>query len=455
MAKIGLEIHGYISSKEKLFCECPADYKEAETPNTRICPVCTAQPGSKPMLPNKEAIKKSIAISLMLGCKLSEKALVWQRKHYDWPDLPKGYQSTLSGSYAVPVGYEGNFQGIKIREVHLEEDPASWNPDTGEIDYNRCGLPLVEIVTEPDFKNSKEVREWLKNLIIALSYIKALEKDAGVKADVNVSTSGERVEIKNVNSFASITKAIEYETARQEAEAKQGIKIKRETRQFDEARGITLAMREKEQAEDYRFIPEPDLPVIVPDKILIEKIKKEIPELPQKKTERFVKEHRINKDAAEVLSQNREIAEFYEQILKSGIEKKLASYWVTIELLRILNWNKKALDEVDIKPEHFAELLKMIEKKEITETAAKNLLNKFIPKSFNPKEKLKETSRIEDKEELEEICQEIIKKNSKAVQDYKSGEKKALDFLIGQGMAKTKGRADSSLLRKILLRLLG
>lgn len=454
MVKIGLEIHGYLITKEKLFCRCGANYKQGIKPNTNICPICTAMPGSKPMLPNAEAGKKIIAIALMLSCKLSENALIWQRKHYDWPDLPKGYQDTISGAYSVPVGQEGNFLGIKIREVHLEEDPAKWNPDTGEIDYNRCGLPLAEIVTEPDFKSAKEVREWLKQLIIILSYIKALEKDAGIKADVNISTAGERVEIKNVNSFNSIMKAIEYETARQEAETKKGGIIKMETRAFDEKLGVTIMMREKEKAEDYRFIPDPDLPEILLKKDMTEKIKKELPESPHSKIERFVKQHKIEKDAAEVLSQNREIAEFYEKVLAHGVEKKLASYWVTIELLRILNWNKKQLHEVNIDPEHFAELIRLVETKKITEIAAKHMLNQFIPKSFSPLDKFKEVKRIEGRDEIEKICQEIIKKNSNAVQDYESGEQKALDFLIGQVMAATKGRADSKITREILLKML-
>ncbi len=452
--KIGLEIHGYLVTKEKLFCRCPTDYKKGNTkPNTNICPICCGYPGSKPMLPNKEAYKKIIEIALMLGCKISQE-VIWQRKHYDWPDLPKGYQDTISGAHSIPVGYEGEFHGIKIREVHLEEDPAKWDPETGNIDYNRSGLPLVEIVTEPDFKSSKEVRVWLRRLITTLAYIKALEEDAGIKADVNVSTTGERVEIKNVNSLTSIVRAIDYETARQEAEKSRGNAIKRETRMFDERRRITVSMREKEEQADYRFIPDPDLPSVHVEKELVEKLEKELPEAPQKKIERFVKQHSIEKDVAEVLSKNKEIAEFYEAVLKFGIDKKLASYWVAIELLRVLKWNKKRLHEVKIKAEHFAELLKLIEEKKLTETAAKNLLNKFVPKSFPPKESLKQLERITDKDEIEKICLGVLNKNQKAVQDFKAGEKKALDFLIGHVMAATKGRADNNLVREILQKLI-
>jgi len=454
MVKIGLEIHGYLVTKQKLFCRCSSNYKGTEIPNTNICPICTGYPGAKPMLPNAEAFRKIVAIALILNCKVNSRNLIWQRKHYDWPDLPKGYQDTISGSYSIPVGYNGNFLGIRIREVHLEEDPAAWNPETGYIDYNRSGLPLVEIVTEPDFTSAKQVREWLKQLIITLAYIKVLHKDAGIKADVNISTYGERVEIKNVNSINNIVKAIEYEIARQEAEVKQGKIIKRETRSFDEKKKVTLVMREKEQEVDYRFIPDPDLPVISFKKEMIEEIKKQLPEMPHLKVERFIKEHNIDKDTAKILTTNREIAEFFEKVLEYNINKKLASYWVRTELLRILNWNKKELHEVNIKPKHFAELLKLISEKKITETAAKKILNEFIPNSFSPYEKIKQLEIITDASEIRQLCLKVIKENDRAVNDYRNGEEKALNFLIGKVMAITKGRADTKLVREILTKLL-
>ncbi len=261
MIKIGLEIHGYLDTNEKLFCECSNN--KSEIPNKNICPICTGQPGSKPMIPNLEAIKKIIQISLMLNSKINtlekRKKLVWQRKHYNWPDLPKGYQNTLSGTYAIPIAEGGKFLGIKIRELHLEEDPAAWDPKTGYIDYNRSGSPLVEIVTEPDFKSSEQVKDWLKKLVITLSYIKALNKNAGIKADVNVNIQGktERTEVKNVNSISEIANAIKYEIKRHEKE----LPIKRETRRWNPEKRMTEPMREKESAQDYRFISDPDLPV--------------------------------------------------------------------------------------------------------------------------------------------------------------------------------------------------
>ena len=457
-AKIGLEIHGYIQTNEKLFCRCPTDYKTAG-PNTNICPICTGQPGSKPMLPNEEALKKIIEISLMLGCKINDvKGIIWQRKHYDWPDLPKGYQDTTSGAYSIPVGENGNYLDIRIHHCHIEEDPARWDPETGNVDYNRCGLPLIEIVTEPDFKSSKEVREWLNQLLITLSYIKAVDADAGIKADVNVSVKigdkqGERVEIKNINSVYSIERAIDFEIMRQSNLLKHGEKVKMETRTFVDSTKSTVLMREKEIAEDYRFIPDPDLPIMEVSKEQVSEMQKKLPELPHMKVKRFSKEYKIDEDAAKVLSQNKDLADFYEKIADK-VNPELAAAWVTVELLRVLNWNKKELHEVSIKPEHFIELLQLVEKKELTELSAKQMLNDFVPKSFSPKDKLKSSGRIDDKKEIEEVCKQVISKNKKAADDYKSGEEKALFFLLGEVMKATQRRADSNIARKLLLELL-
>ena len=460
--KIGLEIHGYLQTREKLFCRCPTTYKDSK-PNTNICPICTAMPGSKPMLPNEEAIKKIIAIALMLKCRIN-KETIWQRKHYDWPDLPKGYQDTASGAYSVPIGVEGEFLGIKITECHIEEDPARWDPATGNVDYNRCGMPLVEIVTEPDFKDAKQVSNWLKQLLIVLSYIKAVDKDAGIKADVNVSTFGERVEVKNVNSIYNIERVIEHEILRQRELMKLGKEILRETRAFSEKNKVTIAMRTKEQTEDYRYIPDPDLPVIDIDEELVDDIKSNLPESHLEKIKRFVREYNLTEYDSKVLSSNLELAEFFEKVIEKKDLKnpsakhnkiaKLAASWVTIELLRVLNYNKKELDEVDITPEHFTSLLEMIQDNKITELSAKQILNRFIPKSFNPSKDLKKIKIIDDKDELTDVCTSVIKKNKKAAEDYKSGNEKAIFFLIGQVMKETQRRADSQRAKEVLEKLL-
>jgi len=450
MVKIGLEIHGYILTKEKLFCKCKLEHglKYAKS-NTNICPICTGQPGAKPLLPNKEAINKAIKIALSLGCKINRES-IWQRKHYDWPDLPKGYQNTLSGSYATPIGEKGNFLGIKITEVHLEEDPAAWNPKTGEIDYNRSGSPLIEIVTEPDFKTSEQVIEWLKELISLLGYIKCIDKSSGLKADINVSVEkGKRIEIKNINSLNNIKNAIDYEIKEQQ----KNLPKVQETKRYDSAKRETIKMRLKEQAQDYRFISDPDLPLIQINEKRIKKIKDSLPESPKTKLEKLIKKYKIEGRYAKILIKKLEIVEFFEQIIEKT-NPKLAVHWVIGELLNILNYHKKGLEEVDIKPQHFIELLDLIEKKKITELKAQEILRKFIPKSFSPKAEAKEGKKISEKDEIEKLAEQIIKENPKAVKDYKSGKEQAIHFLVGQIMKKSNKRADSETTKEILKKML-
>ncbi len=458
MLKIGLEIHGYLTTKEKLFCDCKNAHKEKEAkPNTFICPICTGQPGSKPMLPNEEAIKKLIQIALMLNCKVStienKKPLIWWRKHYSWPDLPKGYQNTISGTYATPVGEKGDFLNIRITEVHLEEDPASWTPDTGEIDYNRSGAPLVEIVTEPDFKSSEEVEKWLKEMILTMSYIKALDSNAGIKADVNISIpGGERVEIKNMNSIAEIKNAIAYEEKRQQKE----LPKKRETRMWDAKKQETIKMREKESHADYRFIKDPDLPIIKLKNEQIEQIKKQLPESPMVKLDKLVKKYKIEEYYSKILISNLEIIEFFESIIenKNKINPKLIVPWITIELLGMLNYNKKTMSDVSIKPEHFIQLLKLIEEGKLTELKAKDVLRSWKEKSSEIK--LGNIEAISDTKEIEKIVEKILndKNNEKAVQDFKSGNQNSLNFLIGAVMKATNKRADYATAKKLLEKML-
>jgi len=446
--KIGLEIHSYLLTREKLFCTCRASREKGLKENTYICPICTGQPGAKPMLPNGKAVDRAVAIGLMLGCKINN-MLKWQRKHYDWPDLPKGYQNTLSGPYAFPVGVEGEFNGIKISSMHLEEDPASWDPETGCVDYNRSGLPLVEIITDPDFSSSEEVMEWLKRLIHSLSYLKAVDKNAGVKVDVNVNIPGktERVEIKNISSIEAIGEAIDFELDRQMKEGSE-----RETRRFDSKKGKTIRMRGKEGAEDYRFITDPDLQDIVLDKKFVSAVGESLPERPEEKLKKLVKKYKIGKDDASVLAKNIDVVEFFEKVAEK-VDGQFALHWVTGSLLRLLNDNKATLDSVDIKVEHFVELIDLLNERKITELQAKKLLKGFYPKSFSVKEKgVKE--KISDEKEIEKIVQKVVKKNSKAVEDFKKGEKSAFNFLMGEVMRASDKRADFSVVRKVLEKIL-
>ena len=447
--KIGLEIHSYVLTKEKLFCTCKASREKGLKENTYICPICTGQPGAKPMLPNENAVRKAVAIGLMLNCKINE-VLKWQRKHYDWPDLPKGYQDTISGAYAIPIGEKGEFSRISIWSMHLEEDPASWDPETGCVDYNRSGLPLVEIITAPEFTTSEEVVNWLKKLIHSLSYLKAIDKNAGIKVDVNISLSGktERVEVKNVSSIESIGKAIDYELVRQSKEGSE-----KETRRFDARSGKTVRMRGKEEAEDYRFITDPDLSDIVLDKKLISDVKKDLPESPEEKLKKLVKKYKIDKYNASVLARNIDVVEFFESVSEK-IESGFALHWITGPLLRLLNDNKTSLDRVDIRVEHFIELLNLVKKGKITELQGKRVLKGFYSKSYSLSEKGGVKGKITGKKELEKIIEGVLKKNKKAVDDYKKGEKSAFNYLMGEIMRASDRRADFRIVREVLERLL-
>lgn len=447
--KIGLEIHAYLVTKEKLFCNCIASREKGLKPNIHICPICTGQPGAKPMLPNEEAVKKGVQIGLMLGCKINN-VLGWQRKHYDWPDLPKGYQNTISGKYASPVGVKGRFHGIGIWSMHLEEDPASWTPETGCIDYNRSGLPLVEIITAPEFSSASEVQDWLGKLLHSLSYLKAVDSNAGIKVDVNINLEGrtERVEIKNLNSVENIGKAIEYELKRHASEPESC--QKRETRRYDEAKDMTMKMREKEEADDYRFLSEPDLQEIVLNSNFISGIEMAMPESPDEKLSKLVKKHKIDRENAEILAKNIDLVEFFERVAEK-IDSKFALPWVTGPFLRLLNDNKAKMGDVDIKVEHFVLLLKLIKEGKITELKGKEILKKFYPKSFEPSAG---EGKIIDEKQLEKVSLEVMSKNSKAVSDFKAGEKNAFNFLMGEIMKATQKRADFAIARKVLERVL-
>jgi len=451
--KIGLEVHGYLDTREKLFCMCKTDFLEAKQ-NTHICPICTGQPGCKPMAPNKTAVDKLVQIGLVLGSKVNEKDLVWQRKHYSWPDIPKGYQNTISGAHASPCTIGGTFKGIAITEAHLEEDPAQWNPDTGRINYNRSGLPLIEIVTEPEFSDSEQVVEWLKALVLSLSYIKAIRKNGGIKVDVNVSTYGERVEMKNLNSLEKIRKAIEYEIVRQIEAHDNGEVQKRETLAFDEKLGKTIKMRSKEGAADYRFIPDPDLPSFKIDKKAVAEAKKNLPEMPEVKLDKLLKKYKVNKKDADILTRNLELVEFFEGLVAAGVPKGLP--WVTVELLRILNYNKKTLEDadVDIKPEHLAELIKAVEDGKITKLKGKQIMNDFVPKSFSLADHKGEIESIDDAA-VENLCKQVISENVKVVDEYRGGKAASLNFLIGQVMRLSERRSEFKAVTEKMKELIG
>ncbi len=448
--KCGLEIHVQIDTKSKLFCNCSTNYLDAE-PNTNVCPVCLGLPGAKPLPPNKKAVEVAIMVAKMLGCKIVvDKDIYFQRKHYDYPDLPSGYQRT-----STPIGIDGEFMGIGIHEVHLEEDPGQYNPSFGIVDYNRSGTPLIEIVTKPDIKSPEEAREFLKQLMTLFRYLGCLRGEGTMRADVNISieymgVQGNRVEVKNVNSIKGVYKVLKYELIRQKNIIKRGGEVKRETRAFLESQMITKAMRSKETAEDYRYIPDPDIQPIVISEKWVKEIEEKMPETPLAKRKRFVEEYGIDEEDAKVLVSDLDMAEMFENVVKSlGVSKEnvdLAVTWIRNELRRSLQYHKVDLYESRVKAEHIVELIKLIKDGVISQKIAKEIVDLLVINrgKKTPKEIVEELGLtvIKDENALVKAVEEAIKNNPKAVEDYLSGKKEALNFLMGQVMRLTRGRAE-------------
>lgn len=434
---IGLEIHVYLVTREKLFCRCTASREKGLQPNVYICPICTGQPGAKPLAPNGVAVEQAVSIALMLGCTVQTQ-MWWQRKHYSWPDLPKGYQSTLSGTRADPVGVGGEYQGIRIRSMHLEEDPAAWDPETGHVDYNRSGLPLVEIITEPDFTSDKDVMTWLEGLLHHLKYLKAVGSDAGIKVDVNVSIPGksERVEVKNVNSIESIGLAIQYELERQ---MREGSSVK-ETRRFDALKQKTVVMREKEGDADYRFLLDPDLTPLVLESTLIEKLHSALPLSPSETLVRLITQYNLPEGDARIISADIDVVRFFEDVARK-VPASFAANWIMGSLLRLLNEHSTTLDALSISSEHFSEVLELVRSGTITELQGKKFIKEFYPASFSVKSR-NVAGKISDVSALEKVVRDVIADNPSAVSTYKSGDQKVLNFLLGEVMKRTEKRAD-------------
>ncbi len=444
--KCGLEIHVQLETDSKLFCTCHTNYQDAPA-NTNICFVCLNQPGAKPYPPNKEALDGAIKIALMLGSKISPEVTYFQRKHYDYPDLSSGYQRT-----SIPIGFEGDLNGVRIREVHLEEDPGQYKPDLGIVDFNRSGIPLIEIVTEPDMTSPEEARKFLRELIRVLEYSGSARGEGTMRADVNISLEGgKRAEIKNINSIKGAYKALQFEMVRQKNLLKRGIEIKQETRAFLESQMITVPMRLKEEAEDYRYIPDPDLPPMLAEEDRIETIRENMPEPAHIKAERFVKEYGIKKDHAQVLTSELELADAFEEVVKE-IDPEFAALWMRDELKRVLYYNKIGFKDSEIKSAQIVELLQMLQDKKITTKAGQRIIEKLPHNREMPSqiaEKMGLTGVVEENVVLDAVKQ-AIKENPEAVSDYYEGKKNALNFLIGQVMRITRGKADPGETFKIL-----
>ncbi len=460
--KVGLECHLYLNKvNTKLFCSCRLP-NDNDLPNSVTCVTCLGHPGSKPVL-NKSALFHAVKLALATNCTIN-KEIIFSRKTYFYPDMSKNYQIT---QYEVPLGFDGYVivgdKKIEIKRVHLEEDPAALVHPNGLgkssyvlVDYNRAGMPLCEIVTEPVIESPEESREFLKKLIGVVNYLGIYDPDIStVKVDANISiseTDYTRVEVKNISGFKEVERALNYEIQRQKIEKK----VIPETRAWDTEKGITLALRSKESEEDYGYIADTDLVRIELDADLINSIRKEIPELAHERVKRYITEFKLDKKDAEVIASEHLLAVLFEKVARE-VDPLLAARWLRRELLRVLNYNNKELKDLEIDEKHLIELLTLVETKKVTEDNAKRILEKLIEKPFNVKEYIeKEGIKVLSNEsELREICQNAIKENQKAVEDYKKGEEKALNYIIGQVMAKTKGAADNKIIRKIITNLIG
>ncbi|KLO23594.1 MULTISPECIES: Asp-tRNA(Asn)/Glu-tRNA(Gln) amidotransferase subunit GatB [unclassified Marinitoga] len=469
---IGLEIHTQLLTKTKAFCLCSANAFES-SPNTNICPVCTGQPGALPIF-NEEALNLGIKAALALNAKIN-KFSRFDRKNYFYPDLPKGYQIT---QYFYPLANNGYIEvdgkKIRIRRMHLEEDSGKMfhegenleNASYSYIDYNRSGIPLIEIVTEPDIESPEEARKFMEKLRNILRYAEIssgdMEKGA-LRCDANISITdteknihSNRVEIKNINSFKFVEKALEYERKRIIELMEKGERIPQETRGWNFSTRSTFSMRSKEEEADYRYFPEPDIPPIIITKEKIDEIKNMMPEMIDEKSERFVKQYKIKKYDADILAGDRELAEYFENAVKNVKNPQFVSNLIITDLMREMNKNNFELKDVRIKAEHYEELEKLLDSGKISTKIAKEIFIEMFKTGKMPSEIVNEKGleQIDDDNIIEEIVKRVIENNPKQYQQYKNGKTKLLGFFVGQIMKETKGKANPQKANQIAKRLL-
>ena len=477
-AVIGLEIHAQLLTSSKAFCGCSTKFG-AEA-NTQVCPVCLGMPGTLPVL-NKKAVEFAVKMALATHCKINNKS-IFARKNYFYPDLPKGYQISQYNEPLTQKGYidievAGEKKRIGITRIHMEEDAGKLlHGETLEdegfsfVDLNRAGVPLIEIVSEPDIRTAEEAVEYLKALRDILVYLEICDgnmEEGSFRCDANVSIRpkgqeefGTKAELKNINSFRFVQKAIEYEIKRQIEVVEDGGKIVQETRLFDSDKGITVSMRSKEEAHDYRYFPEPDLLPLMVDEAWIEEIKVTLPELPAEKRERFVREYGIPSYDAGVLTATKELANYYESSTSLFNKPKVVSNWVMGELLRLLKEDSKDITQpstFSLKPSAFAKLLQMVDTGAVNLKTAKEVFEEVYKTGKEPDAIVKEKGlvQVSDEDAIIKAIDEVIAANPKEFADYKAGKEKLFSFFIGQIMKATKGQANPQVLNKLLKERLG
>lgn len=467
---IGLEVHAQLLTRSKIFCGCSTSFGEA--PNTQACPVCTGQPGSLPVI-NRKAVEFAIRLGLATSCRIAPYS-VFARKNYFYPDLPKGYQISmyeypLAEHGFIEVTVQGEKKRIGIIRIHMEEDAGKLKhgetPETAPfsyVDFNRTGVPLVEIVSEPEIRSPQEAGEYLRRLRAILQYLEVCTGDmekGSFRCDANVSVRpmgqtelGTRTELKNMNSFRHVEKALEYEIKRQIGALKDGEKVVQETRLWDTDQNITVSMRGKEEAHDYRYFPDPDLVPLRIDGKWIEEIRNSIPELPDQKKERFVQDYKIPEYDAEILTSTKAMANYFEDCVRLFSEPKTVSNWMMGDLLRGLKGDEKEVDQCRVTPKHLAEMLNMLKDGTISGKIAKDVFEEMYRTGDPPARIVKEKGWVQilDMGEIERVIEKVIQANPKLVEDYQKGKEKVFGFLVGEAMKESKGKANPKLVNELL-----
>lgn len=456
---IGLEVHAELSTETKIFCGCKNAF--GGDPNTRVCPVCTGMPGTLPTL-NKRVVDLAIKAGLALNCSIN-KLSRHDRKNYFYPDLPKAYQISQN---EIPLCVNGfvsvGTKKVEITRIHIEEDAGKLihKSDVSIADYNRCGVPLIEIVTEPDMRSPEEAYSFLEILKSILEYTEVSDckmQEGSLRCDINISVRpvgqkelNPRCEIKNVNSFSAALRAMKYEENRQIEVLNSGGMLTQQTRRWDDINGVSIVMRSKENAHDYRYFPEPDLASIKVSDEWIDKIRKTIPELPNTKRERFVNEYSLSEYEANILVSKKEFADFFEECVHLGVEPKASANWLMGDVTKILN--ETGCTSIPFTPADLSKLINLINNDTISSTAAKKVLVQMFKNPDDPEKIIKESGlfQVSDEGEITDMVNEILINNPQSVADYKSGKDRAFGFLVGQVMKLSGGRANPQIINKIL-----
>ena len=465
---IGLEVHCELSTKTKIFCSCPTEF--GGEPNTHCCPVCMAMPGTLPVL-NEKVVEYAVKAGLATNCSISQNSKN-DRKNYFYPDLPKAYQISqydqpLCNHGYVTVETDDGEKQIRILRNHIEEDAGKLNHDEygrgSFVDLNRAGVPLIEIVSEPDMRSAEEAENYMRKLKSILEYIEVSDckmQEGSLRADVNVSVRkkgstefGTRTEMKNMNSFRSIVRGINYEAERQIELLENGEKVTQETLRWDDISGRTFSMRDKEDAQDYRYFPDPDLVAIKLSDEYIDKIRKELPELPESRKKRYMEELELTEKAANFVTSSKYYSNIFDEATEKCNNPKAVSNRLMSDIAKILNEREEEADKIPFTGENLGELIQLIDKGTISNSIGKKVLNELFENPKSPSKIIEEKGwvQISDEGAIKEVVLKVLENNPQSVSDYKAGKDKALGFLVGQAMKETKGKANPQMLNKMFI----